>query len=104
MEYLICFLATVRTLNRSLRAERHLGPYGTRLNKMLEPGFESLYKHAGQVVYRNKEKQIRRQEMKEKKTMATSNKSSLTILLSAFGTRERRFLIQSQIGLNSVWP
>ena len=37
--------------------------------------------------------------MKEKKTTATPNKSSWTILLSAFGTRERRYFIQSQLPL-----
>ena len=37
--------------------------------------------------------------MKEKKTMVTPNKSSWTILISAFGTKERRFFIQSQLPL-----
>ena len=45
--------------------------------------------------------------MKEKKTMATPNKSSWTILISAFRTRERRFVIQSQLPLRlnlyAVW-
>ena len=36
--------------------------------------------------------------MKEKETIATSNKSSWTILTSAFGTRDR-FFIQSQLPL-----
>ena len=45
------------------------------------------------------EKQIWRYRMKEKKTMATPNKSSWTILISAFGTRERRFFIQSELPL-----
>ena len=35
--------------------------------------------------------------MKEKKTTATPNKPSWTILLSAFGTSKRRFFIQSQL-------
>ena len=44
---------------------------------MLKPGYKSLYmyRHAGRVVYENKEKQICSQEMKEKKTTATPNKS-----------------------------
>ena len=37
--------------------------------------------------------------MKEKKTMATPNKSSRTILLLAFRTRERKFFTQSQLPL-----
>ena len=37
-------------------------------------------------IYVKREKQIWRYEMKEKKTMATLNKSSWTILISAFGT------------------
>ena len=61
------------------------------------------------MVYGNvkREKQIWGYEMKEKKTMATSNKSSWTILISAFRTRERRFFIQSQLPLRlnlyAVW-
>ena len=39
-------------------------------------------------------KQILSQEMKEKKTTATPNKSSWTILLSTFGSREGVFFIQ----------
>ena len=36
--------------------------------------------------------------------MTTPNKSSWTILMSAFGTRERRFLIQSQLPLRlDIW-
>ncbi len=34
-----------------LLAETHLGPDGTRLGEMFKPGFISLYKYAGLVVY-----------------------------------------------------
>ena len=30
---------------------------GPDLNKMLKPGYKSLYKHAGRVVYENKERE-----------------------------------------------
>ena len=46
--------------NRSLRAETHLGPDGTRLEQNAQAMLKSLYKHAGQLVYGNvkREKQI----------------------------------------------
>ena len=96
----------VYLFNRSLRVETHLGPDGTRLKQNAQARLKSLYKHAGQLVYRNvkREKQIWRYEMKGKKTMATPNKSSWTILISAFGTRERRFFIQSQLPLRLFNP
>ena len=31
---------------------------GPDLNKMLKPGYKSLHKHAGQVVFKNKEEEI----------------------------------------------
>ena len=48
---------------------------------------------------RERNKQIWSQQVKGKKTVATSNNSSWTILisLSAFGTRERRIFFQSQL-------
>ena len=39
--------------NRSLRAETHLGPGGTRLEQNAQARLKSLYKHAGQLVYEN---------------------------------------------------
>ena len=33
--------------------ETHLDPDGTRPEQMLKPGYDSLYKHAGQLVYEN---------------------------------------------------
>ena len=46
--------------NRSLRAETHLGPDGTRLKQNAQARLKSLYKHAGQLVYGNvkREKEI----------------------------------------------
>ena len=46
--------------NRSLRAETHLGPDGTRLKQDAQARLKSLYKHAGQLVFGNvqREKQI----------------------------------------------
>ena len=44
-----------------------------------------------------RKKKIWSQEIKEKKTTTTPNKSSWTILLSAFWTWERRFFIHSQL-------
>ena len=42
----------------SLRAETRLGPDGTRLEQlMLKPGNTSQYKHAGWVVFENKEEE-----------------------------------------------
>ncbi len=40
-------------LTRSLRAETHLGPDGTRpeQNKMLKPGFKAYNKNAALMVY-----------------------------------------------------
>ena len=57
---------------------------GPDSNKMLQARLKRLYKHAGQLVYGNvrEREQIWRQEMKEKKTTATPNKSSWTILMS----------------------
>ena len=82
--------------NRLLRAETHLGSVRTILEHNAQARVKSLYKHAGQLVYGNvkREKQIWRYEIKEKKTMATSNKSSW---IPAFGTREKRFFIQFQL-------
>ena len=80
--------------DRSCRAEAHLGPDETRLEQNAQTRLKKgLCKHAGQLFYENvkREKQIWRYEIKEKKTMATPNKSSWTILMSAFGTRERIF-------------
>ena len=48
------------------------------------------------------ETDLRIKAIKEKKIAATPNKSRWTILLQAFGTRERRFLIQSQVPLNNL--
>ena len=82
--------------------ETHLDPDRTRLKQNSRARLKSLYKHAGQLVYGNvkRENQIwRYKEMKEKKTTATPNKSSWTILMSAFGTRERSFLIQYVYGV-----
>ena len=39
--------------NRSLRAETHLGPDGTRLKQNAQTRLKSQYKHAGQLVYEN---------------------------------------------------
>ena len=39
--------------NRSLRAETHLGPDGTRPEQNAQARLKSLYKHAGQLVYEN---------------------------------------------------
>ena len=39
--------------NRSLRAETHLGPYGTRPERNAQARLKSLFKHAGQLVYEN---------------------------------------------------
>ena len=56
--------------------ETHLGPDGTRLKQNAQARLKSLYKHAGELVY-GKVKRERetdwRYEMKEKKTMATTN-------------------------------
>ena len=70
---------------------------GPDSNKMLKPGC----KHASQVGSEKKREREREREretnlksrsfMRLGKTMVTPNKSSLTVLLSAFGTRERRF-------------
>ena len=38
---------------RSLRAETHLGPDGTRPEQNVLARLKSLYKHAGQLVYEN---------------------------------------------------
>ena len=65
---------------------------------MLKPGYKNLNKHAGRVVYEIKENETDLKSRYEgKKTTNTPNKSRWTILLSAFGTRERRFFIQSQM-------
>ena len=40
-------------LTRLLCAETHLSPVGPDSNKMLKPGFKSLYKYAGLVIYGN---------------------------------------------------
>ena len=86
--------------NRLLRAETHLGPDGTRLKQNAQARLKSLYKHAGRLVYENVEKLRNRYEdirwRKRRPCTASPNKSSWTILLSAFGTRERRFFTQSQ--------
>ena len=37
--------------NRSLRAETHLGPDGTRLKQNAQARLKRVYKHAGQLVY-----------------------------------------------------
>ena len=42
--------------NRLLRAETHLGPDGTRLKQNAQARLQSLYKHAGQLVYENVKK------------------------------------------------
>ena len=42
--------------NRSLRAETHLGPDGTRLKQHAQARLKSLHKHAGQLVYENVKK------------------------------------------------
>ena len=76
--------------NRLLRAETHLGADGTRLKQNAQARPKSLYKHAGQLVYENIK--IWRYEMKEKRTTATPNKSSWTILLSAFCDKRKEIL------------
>ena len=43
--------------NRSLHGETHLGPDGTRLEKNPEARLKTLYKHAGQLVYGNGERE-----------------------------------------------
>ena len=43
--------------SRSLRAETHLGPDGTRLKQYAQAILESLYKHAGQLVHENVKKE-----------------------------------------------
>ncbi len=35
-------------------AETHLGPEGTRLDKILKPGFKNLFKYAGVVYWNNR--------------------------------------------------
>ena len=66
---------------RSLRAETHLGPDGTRLEQNAQARLKSLYKHAGHHwSMKIKEKRKRFEdtyEMKVKKTMATPNKIQL---------------------------
>ena len=99
--YMVSVCLFVCLTGRSVR--RHTWVLmGSNSNKMLKP-LKSLYKYAGQLVYGSELKRERnrfdRYEMKEKKTMDTPNKSSWTILISAFGTRERRFFIQSQMPL-----
>ena len=39
--------------NRLLHTETHLGPDGTRLKQNVQVRLQSLYKHAGQLVYVN---------------------------------------------------
>ena len=85
--------------NRSLRAETHLGPDGTRLKQNAQAKLKAYISMLAIGLWKSKERetQIWKHEMKEKKTMATPNKSSWTLLISAFGTRERRFSTQSQL-------
>ena len=99
MDSIICLFVCLFVCLTGLSVQRHawvlLGP---DLNKMLKPGYKSLYKHADWMSMKLKrKKQIWNQEIQEKKTTATPNKSSWTILLLAFWTRERRFFIQSQL-------
>ena len=53
----LCFglwcVSFVCLFNRSLRAEIHLGPDGTRPEQNAQSRLKSLYKHAGQLVYEN---------------------------------------------------
>ena len=70
--------------SRSVRRQTWvLTPDGTRLEQNAQARLKSLYKHAGQLVYGyvKREKQTWRYEMKEKKTMATPNKSFQTNVL-----------------------
>ena len=39
--------------NRSLRANTHLGPDGTRLEQNAQARLKRLCKHAGQLLYEN---------------------------------------------------
>ena len=46
-------LFVVCLFNRSLPAETHLGPDGTRPERNAQTRLKSLYRHAGQLVYEN---------------------------------------------------
>ena len=64
--------------NRSLRAETHLGRDGTRLKQNAQArlkAYISMLTNWSMEIKREREKQIWKHEMKEKKTMATPNKS-----------------------------
>ena len=96
----------------SLRAGTHLGPDGTRLEQNAQARLKKpIWAYWPIGLWKCKEREtdliIWGYEMKEKKTMATSIKSSWTILISALRTRERRFFIQSQLPLRlnlyAVW-
>ena len=50
---MLIFGLFVCLFNRSLRAETHLGPDGTRLEQNTQARRKSLYKHAGQLVCGN---------------------------------------------------
>ena len=82
--------------NRLLRAEKHLGPDGTRLKQNAQARLKSLYKHAGQLVYENVKKLRNRFELKIRDEGKEDHGHS------HFGTRERRFFIQSQRPLRLV--
>ena len=98
--------------NRSLRAETQLGPNGTRREQKAQARLKGLCrpnmpkhpdKHAGQlVIWKYKEKPIWKYEMKEKKTTATPNKSSWTILMSAL-SRELTGFFNPNSNLNRHW-
>ena len=84
--------------NRSLRAETHLGPDGTRLEQMLKPDYKSLYKHAGRVVYENNE---RGTDLKLRDEGKEDHGHSQQIKFNNFTVspwaREGRSFIQSQL-------
>ena len=83
-------------------AETHLGPDGTRLKQNAQARLKSLCKHAGQLVYENVKKLRNRfEDMRWRKRRPRPLRTNQvgTSLLSAFGTRERRFFIQSQMPL-----
>ncbi len=97
--FVICLFVCLFT--RSLRSETHLDPDGTRLeqNAHAQARLYTLYQPCGHRNIRQK-----RIKVKEKrKTMATHNKSSQTILLSAFGSRKWKLCFRlSECGMKTM--